>query len=148
MPLYYLVNTKDGSYWDGSYRYRVTQQFADDNSPTYKANKGFVLGFRDRPRFFATAAALWSSLNKAPKAFARAFLKDNPKPPQKRDHRGHAIWDREHGDWSEKRYHAYPTWIKAHRYSSVDLLKMVAKDHGWKVYVTPNGEGLSQGKPL
>lgn len=142
--LYYLKNVKDGSYWDGSYSYQLSQQYGNAKTPRSKRNKAFKPGFRDTPRLFKTAAALWTSLNPRSfriKSWRTAYRKAHPWPKPVDGRWNHPQWE-----WHSKEHQAWVQWVESNGFTSLDLLKRL-KPQGFVLYCVTASDLSMKGKP-
>lgn len=108
--LYFIKDNKTCLWWDGSYRGNWCVH----------------------PRMFKTAAALLSSLhNTMSNSWKVSYAIDNPPPPE-RDERG--SWSTEFRTWCRTQHHAWKDYIKKNKMSSIDVVKLLAKDRDWSFY--------------
>jgi hypothetical protein len=141
--LYFLKDINEGSYWDGSYKYELSQQFSD-NHP----NKHLKVGFNNVPRLFKTPASLLTSFRLLPKKFHEDFIKENPEPKEtylyneknEKHGRTKAYWD-----WIANKTKAAIAFKK--EYTSLEILKMF-ESQGYFVYKLELGKTLKSAKSI
>lgn len=130
--VYILKNENDGTYWDGSHHYEMSQG-GWGNEPT---SNGLPKGWRDRPRYFKTPAALCISLSKMPQTFIDEFIKQNGQPKSNDDYAWRCLkWD----SWRD--------YKKERQLSTIDILKMFAPQN-WILYVLEEGKTMRAAKKV
>lgn len=148
MPLYYLVDTTDGSFWDGGaprawMRRAIRKDKGENPTPSTEPRRA---GFRfDSPRTFRTPMSLWMSYGTQGGLFGNVVVKPFREEWEK-------VKERELGkNPSRSEFHVrtavYREWIKRNRYKSVDLLRML-KDDGLEARVVGDAEPITAGRPL